>query len=75
LSRKSKPKANSFIPKYIFSIVLTKLKTHMSEMEKIAYVVVMASRKLRQYFEAHKIKVLIEQSLSDIHNNPEAPPK
>jgi hypothetical protein len=47
----------------------------MSEMEKIAYVVVMASRKLRQYFEAHKIKVLIEQSLSDIHNNPEAPPK
>jgi hypothetical protein len=31
----------------------------MSEMQKIAYVVVMASRKLRHYFEAHKIKMLM----------------
>jgi hypothetical protein len=30
----------------------------MFEMDKIAYVIVMASRKLRHYFEAHRIKVL-----------------
>jgi hypothetical protein len=44
----------------------------MPEIEKITYVVVMVSRNLRHYFEAHKIKVLTEQSLSDIYNNPEA---
>jgi hypothetical protein len=35
----------------------------MFEMEKIAYDVVMASRKLRHYFEDHKIIVLIKRSL------------
>jgi hypothetical protein len=59
-------------PVYFVSEVLTESKTHMSEMEKIAYVVVMASRKLGHYFEAHKIGVLIERSLLDIYNNPEA---
>jgi hypothetical protein len=59
-------------PVYFISEVLTKSKTHMSEMEKFAYVVVMPSRKLRHYFGAHKIKVLIERSLSDIYNNLEA---
>lgn len=47
-------------PVYFVSEVLTKSKTHMSKMEKFAYVVVMPSRKLRHYFGAHKIKVLIE---------------
>lgn len=32
-------------------------------MEKIAYDVVMATRKLRRYFEDHKIIVLTERSL------------
>jgi glucose-6-phosphate-specific signal transduction histidine kinase len=57
---------------YFVSEVLTQSKTHMLEMEKIAYVVVMATRKLRHYFEAHKIKVLTELSLSDIYSNLEA---
>lgn len=41
-------------------------------MEKIAYAVVMASKKLKHYFEAHKIRILTERSLSDIYSNPEA---
>lgn len=44
----------------------------MSKTEKIDYGVVMASRELRHYFESHKIKVLIERSLSNTYNNPEA---
>jgi hypothetical protein len=41
-------------------------------MEKIAYAVLMASRKLRHYFEVHKIRVPIDRSLSDLFNNPKA---
>jgi hypothetical protein len=44
----------------------------MSEMEKIAYFVVMASRKLKHFLEAEKIRLLTEQSLVDIYNNLEA---
>ena len=34
--------------------------------EKFAYALVMASRKLRPYFEAHKILVLIDQPLTNV---------
>lgn len=44
----------------------------MIEMDQIVYVVLMASRKLRHYFEAHEVRVLAEQSLRDLFNNPEA---
>jgi hypothetical protein len=43
-----------------------------SELEKIAYAVVMATRKLRHYFEAHKVTVLTDQPLNDIFINKEA---
>jgi hypothetical protein len=43
-----------------------------SELEKIAYVVVMATRKLRHYFEAHKVTVLTDQPLNDMFINKEA---
>lgn len=59
-------------PVYFISEVLTESKTHMSEVDKIAYDVVMTSTKIRHYFEAQKIGVLTEQSLSDIYSNPEA---
>jgi hypothetical protein len=59
-------------PVYFVSEVLTESRTHMSEMERIAYAVVMASRKLRNYFEAHKIRVLTKRSLWDIYSKPEA---
>jgi hypothetical protein len=44
----------------------------MMEMEKIAYAMLMASRKLRHYFKAHKIRVPTDRSLNDLFNNPEA---
>jgi hypothetical protein len=44
----------------------------MLEMEKIVHVVLMASRKLRHYFGARKIRVLIERSLAYIYKNTEA---
>jgi hypothetical protein len=44
----------------------------MTEMEKIAYIVLMASRKLCHYFEAHKIRVETDRSLNDLFNNPKA---
>jgi hypothetical protein len=40
---------------YFVSKVLATSKCNMTELEKIAYTVVMASRKLRHYFEAHKV--------------------
>lgn len=57
---------------HFVSEVLTETTTHMSEMEKIAYVVVITSRKLRHYFEAYKIRLLTKRSLSNIYNNLEA---
>jgi hypothetical protein len=40
---------------YFVSKVLTRSKCNMTKLEKIAYAVIMASRKLRHYFEAHKV--------------------
>jgi hypothetical protein len=45
-------------PVYFFSEALSGAKLNYSELEKIAYTVVMASRKLKHYFQAHTIKVL-----------------
>jgi ribonuclease HI len=42
-------------PVYYISKVLTTSKRNITELEKIAYAVVMASRKLRHYFEAFKV--------------------
>jgi hypothetical protein len=42
---------------YFVSDVLTTSKCNMTELEKIANAVVMASHKLRRYFEAHKVRV------------------
>jgi hypothetical protein len=42
---------------YYVSEVLTASKCNMTELEKISYAVVMASRKLRHYFEAFKVWV------------------
>jgi hypothetical protein len=47
-------------------------KIFYSELEKIAYAVIMAARKLRHYFEGHRIRVVTNQSLSDLFTNREA---
>jgi hypothetical protein len=39
------------------------------ELEKIAYAVVMASKKLEHYFEAHKTMVFTDQPLNDLFVN------
>jgi hypothetical protein len=44
----------------------------MTELEKISYAVVMASRKLRHYIEAFKVWVTSDRSLGELFRNPEA---
>jgi hypothetical protein len=56
-------------PVYFVSEVLAKSKKYYSEIEKICYAVVMCSRKLWHYFEAHTIRVLMNQPLHDIFGN------
>jgi hypothetical protein len=51
------------------SEVLTGSKKYYFKMEKIWYIVIMSARKLWQYFEARKIKVLTNQPLYDIFGN------
>jgi capsule polysaccharide export protein KpsC/LpsZ len=41
-------------------------------LEKIAYAVVMAARKLRHYFEGHRIRVITNEPLNDLFVNKEA---
>jgi ribonuclease HI len=60
------------IPVYFASEALSGSKIFYSELEKIAYAVIMAARKLRHYFEGHRIRVITNQSLSDLFANREA---
>jgi hypothetical protein len=59
-------------PFYYVSEVLTPSKCNMTELEKIAYGVVMSSRKLRHYFEAFKVRVTSDRGLGELFRNPEA---
>jgi ribonuclease HI len=59
-------------PVYFVSEALAGSKLLYSELEKIAYAVIMATRKLRHYFEGHKVTVLTDQPLNDLFINKEA---
>jgi hypothetical protein len=59
-------------PVYYVSEVLTTSKCNMTELEKISYAVVMASRKMRHYFEAFKVRVTSDRGLGELFRNPEA---
>ena len=59
-------------PIYFVSEALNGSKLLYSEMEKLAYVVVMAARKLRHYFQSFKIKVPTSYPLRDMFKNKEA---
>jgi hypothetical protein len=48
------------------------LKGNYTELEKVLYDVLMASRKLRHYFQSYHIIVLSSQPLKDIIRNREA---
>jgi hypothetical protein len=56
-------------PVYFVFEVLTTSKCNMAELEKIAYAVIMASRKLRHYFEAHKVRVTSDRGLGELFRN------
>jgi hypothetical protein len=60
------------IPVYFASEALSGPKLFYSELEKIAYAVVMAARKLRHYFEGHRIRVITNQPLNYLFANEEA---
>jgi ribonuclease HI len=60
------------IPVYFASEALSGSKLFYSELEKIAYAVIMAARKLRHYFEGHRIRVITNQPLNDLFANKEA---
>jgi ribonuclease HI len=59
-------------PVYFVSEVLSLSKKNYIELEKVLYVVLMASRKLRHYFQAYHIIVASSQPLKDIMRNREA---
>jgi hypothetical protein len=57
---------------YIVSKVLSLSKKNYTELEKVLYDVLMASRKLRHYFQTYHIFVPSSQPLKDIMRNREA---
>jgi hypothetical protein len=59
-------------PIYFVSEVLSLSKKNYTELEKVLYAVLMASRKLRHYFQAYNIIVPSSQPLKDIMRNSEA---
>jgi hypothetical protein len=59
-------------PVYFVSEVLSVSKKNYTELEKVLYAVLMASRKLRHYFQAYHIIVPSSQPLKDIMRNREA---
>jgi hypothetical protein len=60
------------IPIYFASEALSGSKLFYSKLEKIAYAVVMAARKLRHYFKGHRIRVITNQPLNHLFANEEA---
>ena len=60
------------LPVYYVSKTLDGAKKFYKEMENVAYVVVMASRKLKHYFPAHTIIIPSSFPLDNIFKNPEA---
>jgi hypothetical protein len=59
-------------PIYFVSKVLSLSKKNYTELEKVLYAVLMASRKLRHYFQAYHIIVPSSQPLKDVMRNREA---
>jgi hypothetical protein len=57
---------------YFISEVLNPSKKNYTELEKVLYAVLMASRKLRHYFQMYHIIVPSSQPLKDIMRNREA---
>jgi hypothetical protein len=59
-------------PVYYVSEVLFETKARYPQIQKLLYVVVLARRKLRHYFEAHPVTVVSSFPLGEIIRNPDA---
>jgi hypothetical protein len=59
-------------PVYFVSEVLSPSKINYTKLEKVLYAILMASRKLRHYFQAYHVIVPSSQPLKDIMRNREA---
>jgi hypothetical protein len=57
-------------PVYFVSEVLSLSKKNYTKLEKVLYAVLMASRKLRHYFQAYHIIVPSSQPLKDCYDRP-----
>jgi hypothetical protein len=72
VQEKQDGQARKQVPVYFISEVLSASKKNYTEIEKVLYAVLMASRKLRHYFQAYHIIVPSLQPLKDIMRNREA---
>lgn len=57
-------------PIYYISKRLLEAETHYTNMEKLVYALIIVSRKLRPYFQAHKVEVRMEYPLRQILQKP-----
>jgi hypothetical protein len=72
VQEKQDEQAKKQVPIYFVSEVLSPSKRNYTELEKILYVVLMASRELWHYFLSYHIIVSSSQPLKDIIRNREA---
>ena len=59
-------------PVYFTSRALRRAEERYPQMEKLAFMLIIAARKLKPYFQAHTIVVLIDKSLRKAISSPEA---
>lgn len=64
-------KMKQFLIYFVYK-ALSGAKLNYSELEEIAYTVIIASRKLKHYFQSHRIRVLSAQPLEALFHNSEA---
>jgi hypothetical protein len=72
VQEKQDVQARKQVPMYFVSKVLSASKKNYTELEKVLYAILMASRKLRYYFQTYHIIVPSSQPLKDIMRNREA---
>jgi hypothetical protein len=72
VQEKQEGQARKQAPVYFVSEVFSASKKNYTEIEKVMYVVLMASRKLWHYFQAYHIIVPFSQPIKDIMRNREA---
>jgi hypothetical protein len=72
VQEKQDKQAKKQVPIYFVSEVLSPSKRNYTKLEKVLYVVLMAPRKLRHYFQSYHIIIPSSQPLKDIIRNREA---